>query len=333
MTVRVYTDGRRLALKEGATAAAWIGGDCLFALGDGSVLIQGAESAQRIEAHQGAILCAALHPDGKSLLTGGDDGRIARTTANGETEIFSALGRKWVDHIAASSVTGVVVAAQGKEAAVFPAKAREPAHRFVYPSSIGGFALDAKGRRLAASHYGGATIRYVLAAEDSGVKFNWAGSHLAIALSPDAEFVVTGMQETGLHGWRIADKLDLRMEGYPSKTRSFSWDRRGKWLATSGAHCAVVWPFSGKVGPQGKSPALLGERQALVTCVAFHPREEWLAMGYADGAVRLERMADNFISEIDEPGEGPVTALAWNADGSKLAIGDAAGRGGIVSIS
>lgn len=331
VTVRVYTDGKRLALKESATAAAWIGDACLYALGDGSILIEGAER-KRVEAHQGAILCAALHPNGKALLTGGDDGRIALTTPDGDTETFAALGRKWIDHIAASSATGVVAAAQGKEVAIFPANAREPAHRFSYPSSLGGIALDAKGRRLAASHYNGATLHYALAAEDAGVKLNWAGSHLAIAFSPDAEFVVTGMQETGLHGWRVADKLDLRMDGYPAKTRSFSWDKRGRWLASSGANCAVVWPFAGKMGPQGKTPALLGERPVIVTAVAFHPREEWLAMGYADGAVRLERMADNFISELDEPGEGAVTALSWSADGSKLAIGDEAGRGAIVSV-
>jgi YD repeat-containing protein len=36
--------------------------------------------------------------------------------------------------------------------------------------------------------------------------------------------------------------------------------------------------------------------------------------------------------EADEPGEGAVTALAWDAQGKHLAIGDEAGRGAIVAV-
>lgn len=332
MTVRVYTHGKRLALGASATSAHWIGEACLFALGDGRVVIED-QGKKLAEAHDGAILGAALHPDGKALLTAGDDGRLALTRPDGTTEEFAKLGRKWIDHVAASPATGIIAAAQGKDIAIFKAGAREPAHRFTYPSSVGGIALDAKGRRIAASHYGGATVRYALMDDDAGSKLSWAGSHLAITFAPDGDYIVTAMQEFGLHGWRLADKTDLRMTGYPAKTRSFSWDKRGRYLASSGANCSVVWPFSGKLGPQGKAPVLVGERPAIVTCVAFHPREDILALGYADGSVRAERVEDrDYMLELDEPGEGPVTALAWNADGSLLAIGDEAGRGGIVAI-
>jgi WD40 repeat protein len=159
-----------------------------------------------------------------------------------------------------------------------------------------------------------------------------AGSHLAISISPDAEYVITGMQENSLHGWRMPEKTDLRMDGYPSKTRSFSWDKRGRWLATSGANAAIVWPFVGKLGPQGKPPLQPGEREALVTAVAFHPSDEVLAIGYADGAAIVVRFADSMGMELDEPGEGAVSALAWSADGKRIAIGDEAGRGAIIDV-
>ena len=38
------------------------------------------------------------------------------------------------------------------------------------------------------------------------------------------------------------------------------------------------------------------------------------------------------LTQPDEPGEGPVTALAWSADGKHIAIGDEAGRGAIVNV-
>jgi WD40 repeat protein len=94
-----------------------------------------------------------------------------------------------------------------------------------------------------------------------------------------------------------------------------------------------VWPFVGKLGPQGKAPMQPGERAALVTAVAFHPSEERLAIGYSDGAAILVRFADQVGLELDEPGEGAVTALAWSADGKHIAIGDEAGRGAIIKLS
>jgi WD40 repeat protein len=330
VTARVYTNGRRLALGASATGVNWIGDEAVFALGDGAVLaapLQG--ETRRIAAHDGVILSATLHPDGRRLLTGGDDGRLNAIAPSGEVQAIAEL-RKWVDHIVANPASGVIVAAVGKEAVVLR-EGRE-AHRFSYPSTIGGLALDAKGRRLAASHYGGATLRYVLTAEDKGVALKWAGSHLGITISPDADYVITGMQENSLHGWRLPDKIDLRMDGYPAKTRSFSWDKRSRWLATSGANAAIVWPFVGKLGPQGKAPMQPGERQALVTAVAFHPSEEVLAIGYSDGAAILVRLADQAGGELDEPGEGAVTALAWSADGKRIAIGDEAGRGAIIEV-
>jgi WD40 repeat protein len=330
VTPQVYFAGRRLALGAPVTTAHWIGENALFALGDGAICVASREGdARRIAAHDSAILSAAPHPDGRRLLTGGDDGRLCAVEPNGGVETVAEL-RKWVDHVAASPASGIIVAAIGKEAAVFR-EGRE-AHRFAYPSSIGGLALDAKGRRLAASHYGGATLRYALMGDDKGTTLNWAGSHLAITVSPEADYVITAMQENALHGWRLPEKIDLRMDGYPAKTRSFSWDKRGRWLATSGAQSAIVWPFVGKLGPQGKAPLQPGERDALVTAVAFHPSEETLAIGYADGAAFVVSLAGGVGMQLDEPGEGAVTALCWDAHGRRIAIGDDAGRGAIVDM-
>ncbi|MBN8606586.1 MAG: WD40 repeat domain-containing protein [Caulobacterales bacterium] len=330
MSAQVYDSGRRLAIGAGATSVHWIGDEALFALSDGAVLVATREGeTRRIAAHDGVILSAGLHPDGKRLVTGGDDGRVQIIAPDGEARTLAEL-RRWVDHLATSAATNLIVAGVGKEAIVF--QAEKETHRFAYPTSLGGLALDAKGRRLAASHYGGATLRYVLTADDKGVALNWQGSHLAITISPDATYVITGMQENALHGWRMPEKTDLRMDGYPSKTRNFSWDKRGRWLATSGANAAIVWPFVGKLGPQGKPPLQPGEREALVTAVAFHPSEEMLAIGYADGAVIVVRFSDSMGMELDEPGEGAVSALAWSADGKHIAIGDEAGRGAIIAV-
>lgn len=331
VTAQVYENGRRLAIAAGATSVHWIGGKAFFALTDGSVFAAAREGdTRRVAAHDGLILSATVHPDGQRLVTGGDDGSIKTISASGEITTLAEV-RKWVDHLTSNAASGVIVAGVGKDAIVF--KGDKEAHRFTHPSTIGGIALDGKGRRLAVSHYNGVTMRLVLAADDKGNALKWAGSHLAITQSPHGEYVITGMQENALHGWRMPDKTDLRMDGYPTKTRSFSWDKRGRWLATSGANAAIVWPFVGKLGPQGKPPLQPGERgDALVTAVAFHPTEEVLAIGYSDGAAIIVRFADSLGMELDEVGEGAVSALAWSPDGSQIALADEAGRGAIVSV-
>ena len=92
----------------------------------------------------------------------------------------------------------------------------------------------------------------------------WKGSHIGITASSDGRFVVSTMQENALHGWRLADGAHMRMTGYPAKTRSVSWSADGKWLATSGADAAIIWPFVTKDGPMGKPPLEVAIRPSRV---------------------------------------------------------------------
>lgn len=310
------------------TSAHLIGGRAHVATGEGVLAV---EDGPRAQLHDGAILCAIPHPDGERLITGGDDGLIKVSRLGAEEAVLADLKGKWVEHLVASAASGVVVAAAGKDALVFLDGALS--HRFAHPSSVGGLALDSKGRRLAVAHYGGASLRYAMVKDDRAVELKWAGSHIGVTISPDADYVFTAMQELELHGWKLPEKRDLRMSGYAAKTRSFSWDRRGRWLATSGADCAVLWPFQGKLGPQGKQPATLAQRQALCTRVAFHPQADVVAVGYADGAAMLADLDTGDVREIAPRSDAPVSALAWSDDGARVLAADESGRVTLVDFS
>jgi WD40 repeat protein len=302
------------------TAVAFVGGQAMAATGAGEVLF---ESGGKAVAHEAAILCACPSPDGLALITGGDDGKLLAVRGDGGVQTLLETRGKWINAVAANSVSGTLAAAVGKDIVVFQEGAEKARHS--HPSTVSGLAFDAKGRRLAVSHYGGATLRYPLIRDDAGVPLRWAGSHIGVALAPDASYVVTAMQENGLHGWRVSDKKDLRMAGYDTKTRSLSFDKSGKALATSGADCAVVWPFVGKDGPMGKPPALVAGRDARSTVVAFHPTGTLLAVGFDDGAVVLADIMAPPAKEWSRPTGAAITALSWSPDGARLATGDAAG--------
>ena len=81
------------------------------ALGDGTVRFEG---GAKVAAHDGAILCACLHPSGEGLVTGGDDGRVVWSKADGAVEIATVKGR-WIDAIAASAESGLIAFAAGKD--------------------------------------------------------------------------------------------------------------------------------------------------------------------------------------------------------------------------
>ena len=329
----VDTHGRRLAFGAPVSALEWIGGHAWFALGDGRIEVMAPDgSGQSIRSHDGAILCAAAHPDGRSLITGGDDGLVLRTDNSGSADVIGRLDRKWVDHLVASPRSGIIVAAVGREAVVWAKAGAQASHRFTLPSTIGALALDENGKRLCAAHYGGATLFYAASANSTPVALKWAGSHIGGTIAPTGRFVVTSVQETGLHGWQLPARTDLAMSGYAGKTRSFSWNRNGKWLATSGDNQAILWPFATRDGPIGKAPRLLAPANALVTRVAFHPRNDVLAVGYADGAVALAQLADEAVLPVQPADGSAITALCWKDDGQLLAWGSEDGLGGLLDM-
>jgi hypothetical protein len=84
----------------------------------------------------------------------------------------------------------------------------------------------------------------------------------------------------------------------------------------------------------GKAPLELGTRgDAMVTCVACHPTDDIVAIGYADGMVLAARFADSKEVLLRCPGEGAVSALAWDRDGRRLAFGSESGDCGVIDIS
>ena len=306
-----------------------------FALGDGSLrLADPATPAIWREAavHTGAVLALGAHP-AAGFVSGGDDGRLVHVAPDGTGRDLATFGMKWVEQVAACpGEHGLIACAVGKLVHLFEAGGRK-LKELAHPSTVTGLAFDAKGKRVAASHYNGASLWFAAAKSDTPRFLEWKGSHTAIALHPEGEAVVTAMQENALHGWSLPEGKHMRMSGYPAKTRALSFSRTGKWLATSGADAMVLWPFFGG-GPMGKAPMeLAGGDGVLCTEVAFHPREEVVAGGFADGLVVLADVGSSRILPVTPPGLGAVSTLAWSPTGTHLAVGTEHGYAAIVDLS
>jgi hypothetical protein len=317
---------RELEAGAEVVAAAFLDGAPALALADGAVLVGEPDEQKRVLSHPDAVILTAIS-DGKTLLSGGDDGRVTAIGADAVVlEIADEKGR-WIDALALRG--GSYAWSAGKQV-----RARDEngtVRTWSAPTTPRGLAFQPKGYRLAVTHYNGVSLWFPKV-EGPPQTLEWKGAHLDTAFSPDGRFLVSSMQENALHGWRLADSRNMRMTGYPGKTRSMSWSHDGAWLATSGAEAAIVWPFKDKDGPMGKAPRECGVREARVTKVAFHPRALVVAIGYADGLLLLCRLVDAAEILVRAPGGGPVSALGWDAAGARLIFGLESGEAGFLNL-
>lgn len=314
--------------------AGFVDGEVCYAVADGQVHFPVAEK-DPLEASDG-LLCAALSRDGKSLFTGGEDGRVVRVTGQNVDLIADEAGR-WIDTITAGP-RGACAFAAGRS--VWIANNGE-VDRIDHERAVEGLAFSPKGMRIAAARYNGVSLHWA-AQQSDPVLLNWDGAHTGVEFSPDGRYIVTTMAENALHGWRLdelkpgaraEDGGHMRMSGYPAKPKILSWSKKGNWLASSGAHAAICWPFSGKSGPNGKAPKELGTRSdALVVNVVFHPVEEVVAVGYNDGMVAAVRVEDAHEALLRRAGGGEITSLNWDQKGERLAFGTASGEAGLIAL-
>jgi WD40 repeat protein len=311
----------------GVVAAHFLGDTAAFVLGEESLLLMPRDGEPRaVAAHSGAILSSAARDD--RVVTGGDDGTVMATGADGAAALATDGKRRWIDHVAMGPDRAVAWSA-GKQ--IF-ARSKNNEHTLELPSTVGGLAFAPKGLRLAAAHYNGVTLWFPNTQREPET-LAWKGSHLGLTFSRDGRFLITSMQEPMLHGWRLSDRKDMRMSGYAARVRSFEFTADGKSLATSGANQLILWPFQGKDGPMGKTPRIFAPAEFQIEVVACHPKQAVVAAGYADGLVLLVRLDDGAEILAKKPGAAPVTALAWSASGDALAFGAEDGDAGVVDLS
>lgn len=312
----------------GAVAAAH---GVVFALADGGFR-HVAETETRMDGHDGVSLALALA--GADVLSAGDDGRLLAIGADRDPREIARFGRSWINAVAVAPETGLVAAAVGKRAHVFDRQYDEVAV-FEHPSTVAGLAFDPRGKKVVAAHYGGVSVWMAASRTASRRALDWKGSHVATLWSPCGRFIVTAMQENAVHGWRVEDGADFRMDGYPMRVRSFAFVDRGRALATTGAGPEVLlWPFVGPKGPMGRSADVVSAGdEATADVVAARPKTSDLAVGYRDGSVRLFSVGGGEGFVLEGASGAATTALAWSPDGRLLAFGRADGAAGVLSVA
>lgn len=315
-------------------------GRALFALGDGTVRLQTQDGFVTVEAHGGplggAVLAAAVHPSGHGIVTGGDDGKVVWSRIEGgevAATVVAEVKGQWIEHVATSAASGLIAFTAGKAVHVRDVADPAFARTFAHEKTVSGLAFEPKGRRLASASYGGAYLWYARIADQKPTLMKWAGSHIAVAFSPDGKFLLSSMQENQLHGWRLSDGKDMRMGGYPSKIKSLAFFDKGDLLVTAGASGAVIWPFAGANGPMGKEAAEIGfSRDSLVVRVAGIDTQPVCVAAQDNGKIWIAHLRNGRIETLKAEKGAPISALSTSVDGKWLVWGDESGEAGVLEI-
>jgi WD40 repeat protein len=325
------SDGTRaaFALTDGTLAlarAAWEGGPVVAAKPGGVEVVPPRVASppfSRVAVHRGACRALATDPDG-AFLSGGDDGRLARVSAEGRVQHRHEFPGRAITHVAAAA--GVRVCAASDRLRVIGPQSTA----VTLPAEASALALHPTLRRLAVGHAGGIALWAEAAAPPP---LACDGTPAALAWSPDGHWLVAAFSHGGLRAWSwppAGDALPLRPAGAIT-AHHLAFGAAGRLLAVAGGMQATCWEVS-RDGFADAAAWGLASSATPVAAIACHPHRALLAAGYANGAVALGQpgTADTLFAK--PAGGGAVTALAFAPDGSRLAIATAEGEAGLLLL-
>ena len=302
--------------------AAWIGDSFAFGFGDGTLKL----GEQHLTCHRGGMLAMQASPDGQSIWTAGDDGRLVQVDNQGQVHERLHVPRKWLDSLAISPDGSLVAVAAGQTVHVVGLDGSR--QELCPPKGPTALAFAHDGQELAVSHSGGVSL-FELSCGELVQEIPCAGGPISVAYGADDTFLFVGLSEPALAGWRLHDGQAFKMGGYPAKPRHLVQNKTGSVLLTSGGPALLAWPIVAGKGPMGQSAGVYRPRLGLVTCVAIHDARA--LVGWSDGGVDqvdLTSGKTGFLAGprprnelLDDPRKmgRSIVSLAFHASGRRFA--------------
>jgi WD40 repeat protein len=333
---RAMLDGHVISLRfapDGTRLAA--------AIADGPIALLSATGERLYELSGHTLGTTALdwHPDGRLLASAGQDGHVRLwDTQTGAQAQALRHSTSWVERVAYHPSGRYLAAAAGKELRVWDDKANLVCAQRDHASTIADIAWKPGTEQIAAVAYGGTTL-WALDQPEPLRRYEWKGSSLVLAWSPDAALFATGDQDQTVHFWYADSGKDLQMWGYETKMRELAWDPSSRYLATGGGRDAVVWDTrASKKGPEGSKPVMLGLHEAYLSVLTYQRAEAkdvpaLLASAGQDGLVALWRPTRGKKPLAQHGFNTPISQLAWSPDDHALAVGGEDGTVALLTLS
>ena len=276
-------------------------------------------------AHEGGALAMSMHPVEAVFATAGQDGKILMWDLIGAPpRCCIEVGGGWVENLLWSPDGAQLASSHGREIQIFAADGTEQWRSDEHLSTVSALGW-LNSEELVSTCYGRVTI-FDAATGEHNERFEWKGSLVSLALSPDGDVIACGSQDNSVHFWRRSTGEDSMMSGYPGKPTALAFDSTGTLLATGGGEAVTVWSFEGN-GPEGTYPGSLELHERAISTLSFAPDGLTLASGGRDGLV--------FVWSLQSDGQGRpegeamlesvLAEVCWRPDGKALAALDGDG--------
>ena len=302
---------------------------------DGSIRLYDSGSGRLIREfrkHVDGVNSVAFTPDGKQLVSGSlddtiivwdtDDGSVVRQLADHTGDVLSV----------AISRDGALLASAGKDLSVrvwdinsFTASHVLSGHQQVVETVA--FSPDAT--RVASASWDG-TVRVwntrtgelIHSLEYPGGRATVVGYH------PSGNALATGGFDRNVVIWdsKSGEKLQ-QFQAHDSTTFTVAYSADGKILATCGFDgVAKLWTDGGDLlQTVDRRPRAVLAENAIIDA-AWSPDEEYVALAYRSGHIRITRVATGEIVKTLSRGGADVTCVAYAPDGSALLFGTSDGQ-------
>jgi len=331
-------------LQDYVTAMDWSPDGVWLAIasGSGEVTLLNAADHQTITlepAGTTSIDCLGFSYDGRFLAAGGQNGQVkiweilsdAQSTQPSPPTLLKVLEhpRTWVDRLAWSPTRNELAFSLGRYVQVWDADSGEIVSTLPFEnSSVLDLVWHPDGEQIAASGQLAVKIWARSDWDNDPVVQELAAAGIAIAISPDGQYLAAGNLDNTLIVWGWNSPHPWRMTGFPSKVSRLAWANATRAsapivAAASGAGL-IIWRKQ-RTDEAGWASQVFDLHQKKIVALAFQPGSSLLASAAEDGRVILWHKAKS-LSQILEGADQGFSALAWNPQGNLLAAGGAQGE-------
>jgi WD40 repeat protein/energy-coupling factor transporter ATP-binding protein EcfA2 len=276
--------------------------------------------------HQDGVRAVAVAPDGRTVFSGGEDGKLLRFDPRQPASPSVLLGAF------PGPIRSVAVRADGHRLAAGGAGGEvhvwdlqspaSPPHLLLAGSGVvGSLAFQPGGPLLAAGGADGVKLWDAEHPETAPRSLGAGGKRVtAVAFSPDGKALAAGLAQGGALLWETGQpSAPPRPACGTRDVRSLAFSPDGKSLVCGTGRGEIALAAVGRSG--GPDVSLLGHASS-VNSLSFSPRGDFLASASSDGTVRLwdvHRPGSQPIVLSDH--EGWVWSVAFSSDGRQLISG------------